>query len=139
MASYTHLTIVNGTTYDFVRGSHHSYQMDDWDTAFPEYIPSGRIARVQIRFQNPPFGSKYDDGAEQVYELNNGRGRLMGQLALEARVPSSGYHLQLATGGLVVPGGPVYATIPIGFKEDSEGYLWISGNQNGYVFKAFWP
>jgi len=133
MAQYSHLTIINGTPYDFIRSAHHSYQMDNWDSAFPEKISSGNSARIQIGFQNPFFGNKHDDGAEQVYLLHNGSSSFV----IQARSPNDGYHLQLDPTNLQNDGHS-HKPIDLGWREDTELYIWIAGQNDGYITRTWW-
>jgi hypothetical protein len=133
MAQYSHLTIINGTPYDLIRGHHHSCQMDKWDSAFPETITSGASARVEVCFQNPLFGNKHDDGAEQVYLLNHG----ISSFEIKARSPDDGYHLWLDPTNLRND-GHAHPPIDLGWRENSELYLWIAGQNDGYITRAWW-
>jgi hypothetical protein len=136
MSEYSHLTIINGTPYDFIRGPHHSFQMDDWDSAFPEKISSGDSARIQVSFQNPLFHSKHNDAAEQSYWFSGGNG----SFEIQGRSPDDGYHLLLDASKMVSPSHPDDHNNPIdlGWKEDSELYIWISGSNGGFLIRKWW-
>ena len=133
MAQYSHLSIFNGTPYDFVRGDHHSYQMDDWDSAFPDFIKAGSKARIQIGFQNPFFGSKSDDGAEQVYILNGASSSFQ----ILARAPGGEFQLLLNPVNLSND-GHAHAPVNMGWREDSELYIWVAGRNDGYLVRSWW-
>ena len=133
MSQYSHLTIINGTSYDFIKGYHHSYQMDDWDSAFPDTILSGNKARVGISFQDPLFGSWRDDGGEQVYSLRGAAG----SFEIRGRSLDDGYHLWVDPTNLQNDGRQHLAK-DMGWHEDSELYIWISGSDDGYIIRTWW-
>jgi hypothetical protein len=136
MAQYSHVTIINGTPNDFIRGPHHSYQMDDWDSAFPDKISSGDSARIQLGFQNPFLRNKHNDEAEQTYSLANASG----SFTLQARSPDDGYHLWLdaSTMGRQTPQGDSKARVDMGWKEDSELTIWIAGTSDAVIIRTWW-
>ena len=132
MAYYSHLTIINSTPYKLIRDHHHSYQMDDWDSAFPNVIVSGSSTRIQIGFQSPLFGNWQNDGAEQVYLLENSAS----SFELQARA-SDGYHLWLDPTNMSND-GQRHDRIDMGWFENSELYIWIAGSNEGYLIRKWW-
>lgn len=133
MSQYSHLTIINGTPYDFIKGHHHSYQMDDWDSAFPDTIPCGDKARVGVSFQNPFFYSKHNDAAEQVYNLSGAAGTF----EIRGRSPDDGYHLWFDPTNLQNDGHQ-HPPVDLGWHEDSDLYIWIAGSNDGYIIRTWW-
>ena len=133
MSQYSHLTIINGTAYDFIKGYHHSCQMDDWDSAFPDTILSGNKARVGVSFQNPFIGSWRNDGGEQVYSLRG----TPGSFEIRGRAPNDGYHLWLDPTNLQNDGHQ-HQSVDLGWHKDSELFIWISGSDDGYIIRTWW-
>ena len=132
MAEYSHLSILNGTPYDFIRGEHSSYQMEDWDTGFPDSIKAGTKARIQIAFRKTWFTTWSDDSARQTYHLQ-GAGSLF---EIQAH-GDGGFHLSLDPSGLNND-GHAHATVNMGWREDSELYIWVAGRNDGYLVRSWW-
>lgn len=136
MSEYTHITIFNGTPYDFIKGAHQSYQMDDWDSAFPNTIPSGGSARLQVSFQHPFLHYASSDSGEQVYILTDvpGSFKITGNNdgACHLKLDATNLHDQAHQQN------PPLGVFDMGWKEDSELYCWIAGRSDGYIVRHWW-
>lgn len=133
MSEYTHFTIINGTPYDFIRGSHTSYHMDDWDSAYPNVIPSGTSARLQLSFQKPWGTDWNDDRGEQVYTLSD----VPGSFKITGDRFDNAFRLGLDPTNLQSD-GYTHEQSFVGWKENSELYWWIAGRSNGYILRTWW-
>lgn len=136
MAEYSHLSIFNGTPYDFIRGDHSSYQMEDWDNNFPNVIQAGAKARIQVAFRKTWFTTWSDDSAKQIYCLQGASSRF----EIQAHGDSHGdnlFYLSLDTSGLSND-GHAHATVNMGWHEDSELYIWVAGRNDGYLVRSWW-
>lgn len=137
MAEYTHLSILNGTPYDFIRGEHHSYQMEDWDANFPDTIKAGSKARLQIAFRKTLLTTWADDSAMQIYTLQDASSRFEIQAHGDNEFGDNEFHLSLDLGGLSNDGKP-HPFVNMGWHEDSELYIWIAGRNDGYLVRQWW-
>lgn len=131
------ITIINGKPHDFIRGHHHSYQMNDWDSAFPETIPRGESASKTIWFENPWVGDKKDDAGEQIYTLDG----TTSSFEIRGRSPVDGVHLQLLTTNLLKDAQSLETSL--GWQDSSaleisELYLWIAGQDDAYIMRHWW-
>ncbi|KAH8170635.1 LysM domain-containing protein [Sarocladium implicatum] len=61
--------VINATPYRWRRAIIHSYQIPDWNDAWPKSIESGQVVEV-LTNKASNGGSRKDTGAEVIYELD---------------------------------------------------------------------
>lgn len=136
MTEYSHLTIINATSGAFARSSIHQYQMNGWDgDRFPLTLDAGQSIRIEIGFQGGAY--RGDDGAEVLYTIaGHAFDDHPAEFAIKARAQNN-YRLELDTTELSKNREPLLPN-NLGWKKDSELYIWISGDRSGFTARAWW-
>ncbi|KAI0766796.1 PLC-like phosphodiesterase [Irpex lacteus] len=120
-------TLINATAYDWHRTAQQSYQMDKWN--FPETIPAGTTAKVEVEFDENVFHNKSHDGGEVFYSLSG----TPATFQLQARAPKGKFKLQAYLDGLSTVNNPQGSTIDLGWNEDGVTPFILSGTVDKFA------
>lgn len=121
-----HITLVNGTRYDWNRTYIHQYQMNSW--SFPDCIQAGTSIVVYVEWDGDVFSSTSDDAGEATYTL----GETDLNFQVQARA-SSGFTLQIAFENLATPGNPQGSILNLGWNHDGYVNFILSGQEGNFT------
>ncbi|KAH7400960.1 PLC-like phosphodiesterase [Phaeosphaeria sp. MPI-PUGE-AT-0046c] len=103
------LTLVNGSPFDWVTSSTHSYQMDTWK--WPT-INAGKASRVYVEFGTG--GQTKDDAGEAYYDIAG----TPNKFTVLARKPSE-YKLTISLDNMSTKQSPQGSKVDLGFRHDA--------------------
>ncbi|KAJ9615453.1 hypothetical protein H2200_001528 [Cladophialophora chaetospira] len=116
----TNLAIINLTPYDLVQ-SHkpHSYQMVDWNDAFPSTVGKNSFGHAYIKIKTGLKTDEADDGGEFYYSLDDGTDNTI-ELALDVSGSLANYkiHLNADLTGISIANND--ETVPVVFRGNSD-------------------
>ena len=123
-----HLTLVNGTRYDWtLTVPKEPYQMNSF--RFPETVPAMKSADVYIEWNEGLWARWQDDSGEVVYTLRGSKH----SFEIQARVIDERYHLQVAFTNLETQGNPRDSTIDLGWNWDSYVTFVLAGSEGDFI------
>lgn len=126
MGQSGHITLVNGTKYDWKKTYTHEYQMNSWK--FPDVIPAGTSVSLKVEFSQAIFKSQSDDAGEVRYSLDGTRHGF----EVQAR-GKDGFCLQVKLTNIETPGNPQDSTIKLGWNHDGSVNFILSGEEGNFT------
>lgn len=121
-----HITLVNGTPYDWTRTNLHSYQMNAW--SFPERIAAGTTATVYVEWDQGIFDTQSDDAGEANYALSG----TPYTFEIRARA-KDGFNLSAAFTNLSTSGNTTGSTLDLGWIHDGTVAFVLAGDASGFI------
>lgn len=120
------VNLINGTPFKLRRTYSHAYQMNGWDSNWPQEIAPYSVASVYVEFKTGLFVSTGDDSGEASYNLDG----TSSSFQVRA-IGKGGFHVDVALTDMSTLGNERGKTIPIGWRHDGAVNFALAGTDAG--------